>query len=167
MAKIIYESIWIDGRWYFWLGKLTLSDSFPHSKAADVSFSSCFPVFLLFVFLKEEMSFRAERKSWKQKPTKIPTAAWMFRPNNPTKIYKNIQLKFHSLQPQPTATLEGQSAYSNLDANTLDDESLGFQPPLKQWVDLYNHHCWTLSVLIIEIGEKPIIFDGGGSPGIN
>ena len=31
--------------------------------------------------------------------------------------------------------------------------TLGFQPPLKQWVDLYNH-CWTLRVLTIEIGEK-------------
>ena len=24
--------------------------------------------------------------------------------------------------------------------------TLGFQPPWKQWVDLYNHHCWTLRV---------------------
>ena len=30
-------------------------------------------------------------------------------------------------------------------------------PPLKQWVDLYNHHCWTLRVLIIEIGSIIIL----------
>ena len=24
--------------------------------------------------------------------------------------------------------------------------SLGFQPPLKQWVEKYHHHCWTLRV---------------------
>ena len=34
--------------------------------------------------------------------------------------------------------------------------SLGFQPPLKQWVEKYNHHCWTLRVLIIQI-ESTII----------
>ena len=33
----------------------------------------------------------------------------------------------------------------------------GFQLPLKQWVDLYNHHCWTLRVLTIQIGSKPLI----------
>ena len=29
-------------------------------------------------------------------------------------------------------------------------------PPWKQGVDLYNYHCWTLRVLIIEIGEKTV-----------
>ena len=43
---------------------------------------------------------------------------------------------------------------------------LQFQAPLKQWVDLYNHYCLlTLRVWTIEIGEKPIIFNGGGSQG--
>ena len=34
--------------------------------------------------------------------------------------------------------------------------TLGFQPPLKQWVEQYNHHCWTLRVLIIEMGSTII-----------
>ena len=41
--------------------------------------------------------------------------------------------------------------------------NLGFQPPLKQWVFSYNHHWYTLWVLIclicliIEIGEETIV----------
>ena len=35
--------------------------------------------------------------------------------------------------------------------------TLGFQPPLKQWVEKYNHHCWTLRVLIIQIGSTIIL----------
>ena len=35
--------------------------------------------------------------------------------------------------------------------------TLRFQPPLKQWVEKYNHHCWTLRVLIIQIGSTIIL----------
>ena len=37
-------------------------------------------------------------------------------------------------------------------------QTLGFQPPLKQWVEKYNHHCWTLRVeKSSKLGKKPII----------
>ena len=41
--------------------------------------------------------------------------------------------------------------------------TLRFQPPLKRWVDLYNHHC-----LPKKINHRNWVnhyFDGGGSPG--
>ncbi len=45
------------------------------------------------------------------------------------------------------------------------NNSLGFQPPWQNngWKK-YNHHCWTLRVLIIQIGEKTHYFNGGFEP---
>ena len=72
---------------------------------------------------------------------------------------QNLQLQFDLLS---TATMakpfEGQSAYSNLDANMLDDWFPKDSNHLfKQWVDLYNHHCWTLRVFNHRNWGKTII----------
>ncbi len=47
--------------------------------------------------------------------------------------------------------------WTKIQQNILYINTLGFQPPLKQWVEKHNHHCWTLRVLIIQIGSTIIL----------
>ena len=113
-------------------------------QAVSLFFCCCF-------FLRRRRCLSEQKEAWKQKRTKIPTPAWMFRPNN----QKISNFNSTHSNRHPAKPFEGQSAYSYLDVNMLDD-----CPGIPTTIKTMGVNITTIAflrVLIIEIGST-IIF---------